>query len=187
MERLLGPAVAPQVVRVEQIASPFGKGEASLVASKVDGLDKAFIAEVAKGFVLGLEVLFGHHSERANGRQRATVLAIQFVDTVAIDNELSFLAARQIQVVHQRVARIVIVSVPLAVNAGPAVAAIPVVVLARNRSIERRTSALLCAQLAPVGLSVKTPGSICEGLFSEAPGRVAAAISAWSEEPCSRP
>ena len=94
VERLLGPAVALQGVRVEQIASLFGEGQAAFVAAKVDGPDKAFIAEVAKGIVFGVEVLFGHDSERANGRQRATVLAIQLVDTVAIDNELALLAGR---------------------------------------------------------------------------------------------
>ena len=49
----------------------------------------------------------------------------------AMDNKLAFLAAWQIEVVSQSVTRVVIVSVPLAVDPGAAVAAIPVVVLAR--------------------------------------------------------
>jgi hypothetical protein len=54
---------------------------------------------VANGVVVGVEVLCGHDSERADGSQRTAVLAVQLVQTVAIDNELAFLAARQIEVV----------------------------------------------------------------------------------------
>jgi hypothetical protein len=50
--------------------------------------------------VLDVEVLFGHDSERAYGGQRTTVLAVQLVDAVAIDNELAFVAPRQIEVVN---------------------------------------------------------------------------------------
>ena len=68
----------------------FGEGQAAFVPANVDGLDKAFIAEVAERIVACVEVLFGHDSERANGGQSASVLAIQLVRTVAIDNELAF-------------------------------------------------------------------------------------------------
>ena len=81
--------------------------------------------------MVGVEVLFGYDSESADDGQRVAVLAIQFVHTVAIENELAFLAAWQIEVVNERVARVVIVSVPPAVDAEADVAAIPVVVLAR--------------------------------------------------------
>jgi hypothetical protein len=131
VERVMGPAVALQRVSVEQIESLFREGQAALVATKIDGFDKAFIAEAAKRIVVRAEVLFGHDSERANGGESAAVLAIQIVHTVAIDNDLALLATRQVEVLHQRVARIVIISVRLAVDAGADVAAIPVVVLAR--------------------------------------------------------
>jgi hypothetical protein len=131
VERLLGPAVALQGVRVEQITPLFREGQAAFVPAKIHALDKAFVAEVAERIVVCVEVLFRHHSERADGGQRTAVLAVQLVDIVAIDNELAFLAARQIEVVNQRVARLVIVSVPLAVDAGAVVAAIPVAVIAR--------------------------------------------------------
>jgi hypothetical protein len=111
MERLLGPAVALQGMRVEQIASSFREGQAPFLVAKIDGFDKAFVAEVANGIVVGVEVLFGQDSERADDGQRAAVSAIQLVHTVAIHDQLALFAARQIQIVHQRVARIVIVSV----------------------------------------------------------------------------
>jgi hypothetical protein len=183
VERLIGPAVALQRVSVEQIASLFGEGQAALVATKIDSLDKAFIAEVAERIVVCVEVLFGHDSERANGGESAVVLAVQLVDTIASDNELAFLAARQVEILHQKVARIVTVSVPLPVDAGAAIAAIQIVVLTGivPSSVRHRPS--FGAQLAPVGLSVKTPWQCLRGAVqgsAEAPGRVAAAINARS-------
>jgi hypothetical protein len=86
---------------------------------------------VSEGIVVGVEIVFGHHSERPDSGESAAVLAVQPVHTVAIDDELAVLAARQVELLNQRVARLVIVSVPLAVDAGAAVAAIPVVGLAR--------------------------------------------------------
>jgi hypothetical protein len=131
VERLRGLAVPVQAVRIQQMAPLLGEGQGAFVATKVNGGDKALVAEMAKGLVVRVEVLFGHHSERADGGQRAAVLVVQLVHAVAIDNELAFFATGQIEVVSQRFAWVVIVSVPLAVNAGTAVAAIPVVVLAR--------------------------------------------------------
>jgi hypothetical protein len=131
VECLLSAALALQGVGVEQIASLLCERQAAYVPAKVDGLDETFVSEVANGVVVCVEVLFGHDSERADGGQRAAILAVQLVHTVAIDNEFAFLAAREIEVVNQAVARVVIVSVPLAVDAWAAIAAIPVVVLAR--------------------------------------------------------
>jgi hypothetical protein len=67
--------------------------------AKVNNHDETFVAEVANSVVVGVEVLCGHDSERADGSQRTAVLAVQLVHTVAIDNELAFLTARQIEVV----------------------------------------------------------------------------------------
>jgi hypothetical protein len=143
VECLRGRAVAPQAVRVEQIASLFGERQAQFAPAKIDGLDKALVAEVPQRIVLGVEVLFRHDSERADDGQRVAVLAIQFVHTVAIENELAFLAAWQIEVVNERVARVVIVSVQLAVDAGAAIARDPGRRTLADRSIGRQASALL--------------------------------------------
>ena len=83
VERLLALAVTLQGVGVEQIAALLCEGQAAFVAAKVDGVDEALVAEVTEGIVVDVEVLFGHDSERADGGQRAAVLAIQLVDTVA--------------------------------------------------------------------------------------------------------
>ena len=59
VERLCAAAVTLQPVRVEQIASLFREGQAAFVPAKVDGLDEAFVSEVANGIVVGVEVVFG--------------------------------------------------------------------------------------------------------------------------------
>jgi hypothetical protein len=72
------------------------------------------------------EVALGHDAERADCRQCAAVLAIQLVQMIAVDDEFSRLAARQIKVVHQPIARVVVGSVTLVVHART-----PVVAFAR--------------------------------------------------------
>jgi hypothetical protein len=94
VERLCGAAVALQSVRVEQIASLLCERQAPFAPAKVDGLDEALGSEVTNGIVVGVEVLFGYDSERADGGQRTAVVAVQLVHTVAVDDELTFLAAR---------------------------------------------------------------------------------------------
>ena len=105
--------------------------------------------------MVGVEVLFGHHSERADGGERPAVLAIEFVNAVTINDQLALLAAWQVEVVHQGVARIVIVPVAVLIHARPFVIAIVLAVIARIVPSSVGHRALLCAQLAPVGLSVK--------------------------------
>jgi hypothetical protein len=101
VERLCGAALALQCVRVEQIASLLCERQVAFVPAKVDGLDEALVSEMTNGIVVGVEVLFGYDSERADDGQRAAVVAVQLVHTVAVDDELTFLAARQVEVVSQ--------------------------------------------------------------------------------------
>jgi hypothetical protein len=61
----------------------------------------------------------------------AWFLAVQFVDSVAVYNQLALLAARHVQVVHQAVARILVVPVALVVHARALVTAFPLPVVAR--------------------------------------------------------
>jgi hypothetical protein len=131
VERLRRPVVPLQGVRVEQVAALLGEDQAAFVDAKVDGLDKVLVAEVAEGIVVGVEVLFGHDTESADRGQRTAGLAIQLVHTVAVNDQLALLAARQVEVVHQSVAGIVIVPVTLVVHARALVAAMPFSVLAR--------------------------------------------------------
>jgi hypothetical protein len=67
--------------------------------------------------VLDVELLFGHNTEGADGGQCAAVLAVQLVGPITIDDQLALVAARQVEVVHQAIARIVLVPVTLVVHA----------------------------------------------------------------------
>jgi hypothetical protein len=88
------------------------------------------------------------HSERADDDQRATVLAVQLVDTVATNDQLALLAARQVEVVHQAVARIVVIPVAV-VYARPFVDTIALAVFARitPSSVRHRPSLRGCCCL----------------------------------------
>ena len=146
------------------------EGQAALVVAKVNGLDEALVAQVVERVVVDVEVLFGHDPERADGGQRAAVLAVQLVDAVTIDDQLALLAARQVEVAHQAVARIVVVAVPLVVHARPSVVAIPLAVFARITPSSVRHRSLLAWRLL-FGLSVKTPWQLLRGVIQEAPKR----------------
>jgi hypothetical protein len=77
------------------------------------------------------EVALGHDAERADHRQCAAVLAIQLVQVIAVDDEFARLAARQVKVVHQPVARVVVGSVTLVVHARTPVVAFAQIVPSR--------------------------------------------------------
>src|SRR5581483_6261423 len=58
-------------------------------------------------FVTGIaEITLGDDPKRADGRQRAAVVAIQLVPMVAVCDDLSLGPARQLEIVQEHVARI---------------------------------------------------------------------------------
>ena len=81
--------------RIEKVPAVLRQGHAALVVAKVNDIDEALIAQVVEGLVVDVEVLCGHDPEGADGSQRAVVLAVQFVDAIAINDQLALLAARQ--------------------------------------------------------------------------------------------
>ena len=134
--------------------------------------------------MVDVEVLCGHDPEGADGSQRAAVLALQLVGAIAINDQLALLAARHVEVVHQAVARIVVVPVTLVEHARPPVVAAPLVVFARITPSSVRHRPLL-AWVLLFGLSVKTPWQSLREVIqgsAEAPARAVAAFSAWSCE-----
>ena len=88
------------------------------------------------------EITLGDDTEGADGGQGTAILAVQFVDPVTIDHQLALLAARQVEVVHQAVARIAVVPVAPAHTRAAVRRRIPLAV-SRDHPIERRTSPLL--------------------------------------------
>ena len=79
---------------------------AALVVAQVHRLDEALVAQVFERVVVDVEVVLGHDPEGADGGQRAAVLAVQLVDVVTDHDQLALLAARQVEVAHQALARI---------------------------------------------------------------------------------
>jgi hypothetical protein len=182
VECLAGPVVRLQPVGIEQVTALLREDHTALVVAKVNGFDEPLVPQMTEGVVLDVEFLFGHNTEGADGGQRAAVLAVQLVDTITIYDQLALLASRQVEVVHQAVARIVVVPVTLIVHARPPVIAIPLNVFARITPSSVRHRPIL-AWVMVFGLSVKTPWQLLRGLVqgsAEAPGRLAAAFRAWS-------
>jgi hypothetical protein len=66
--------------------------------------------------MVGVEVVLGHDPKRADGGERAAVLSVQLVDTVTDGDQLALLAARQVEVAHQAIARVQLVQVSAVVH-----------------------------------------------------------------------
>ena len=115
-------------MRVEQVTTFARERQAALVVPQVHCLDEALVAKVVERVVVNVEVLLGHHAEGADCGQRAAVLAIQLVDTVAMHDQFALFAARQVEVPHQALAWVV-VAVAFVVHAFAAL--LPPVTVAR--------------------------------------------------------
>jgi hypothetical protein len=70
-------------------------------------------------------------AERADGGQRTAVLAVEFVDSIAVNDQFPLVVARQVQIARQAIARILVIAVACVVHTGQFVAEISRVVLAR--------------------------------------------------------
>jgi len=146
---LRGLVLAIQRIRVKQVSAVLRQDDSAIVVAEVNGRDQPLIAEVVERVVVDVELVLGNDTEGADRGQCSAVLAVQFVDTVTIQDQLALLAARQVEVVHQAVARIVVVPVTLVVHARPPFVAIPLAVFARltPSSIRHRPSLLGCCCL----------------------------------------
>jgi len=76
------------------------------------------------------EVSFGHDPKRPNGRERSTVLAIQFVSVITVEHALAFRATRQFETGEEWVSRIIDVSLARITIAAILVAVARIVLLA---------------------------------------------------------
>jgi phosphoglycerate dehydrogenase-like enzyme len=148
VEGLRGLVLAIQRVRIKQVSTILRQDDSALIVTEVNGLDQPLIAEVVERVVADVELVLGNDTEGADGGQCSAVLAVQFVNTVTINDQLALLAARQVEVAHQAVARIVIAPVPLVVHARLFVAVIPLPEIARiTPSSVRHRFLLTCVLL----------------------------------------
>jgi hypothetical protein len=129
-----------------------------------------------------------HDTECADGGQRTAVVAIKLVDSIAVNNQFPLVAARQVKVAHQAIARILSVrsrgsytrghwssGSEASYSRGSPHRASDMAPLRSMRSWVVREDALAVAARGGSG-------------SAEAPGRVAAALGAWSYgDPASGP
>jgi hypothetical protein len=78
-----------------------------------------------------IEIVFRYDAKCADDSQRAAVFSVELVDSIAIDDQFALVAARQVEVAHQAVARIVFIPVAWVVDTRTLVAPIPRAVFAR--------------------------------------------------------
>ena len=123
IERLLPCVLAIAAMCLEQVLSTIGQGDRAVPAVQRDEPDEAFVAEVAQVRLADvrrlvpwvLQVAFGDDAKRADRRERPTVVAVQFVPMLAVEHHFSVEAARELQALDERVARVAIARVDGAV------------------------------------------------------------------------
>jgi hypothetical protein len=114
-------------VRIEQVSPARRESQSALAVAQVNQVDEPLLVEVLKGVVRKIEIMFRHDPKRTNGGQRAAVFAVELIHSVAVNDEFTLVTARQVEVAHQGVPRIVI-PVARVVHALPFLAVIPNVV-----------------------------------------------------------
>jgi hypothetical protein len=80
--------------------------------------------EVFESLLQKIEIVFGHDPKCAHGGERAAVFAVELVDSLAINDQFPLITARQIEIAHQDVTRVVCIPVARVVHARPLVAGI---------------------------------------------------------------
>jgi len=151
VEHLRALAISVQGVRIEQVSASGRERQSALAIAQINRLDEPLIAEVLKGVVRKIELAFRHDAKHANGGQSTAVFAVQFVDSIAINDQFALVAARQIEITHQAITRILVVALARVVHALPLITAIPRVVLARIIPSSIGHPSLRCLRVAVLG------------------------------------
>ena len=97
IERLGRLVLAIRRMRVEQVSALVRERQAALVVAEVHRFDEALVAQVFERVMVDIQVLLGYDAKGAERGQRAAVLAVQLVDTVADRDQLPLLPARQVE------------------------------------------------------------------------------------------
>ena len=111
---------------VEQVAPFARQRQAAVAVAKVNHIDESLIAQMFDGVVVGIEVMLGHDAKSTDGGQGAAIVAVQLVDAVAVDDQFALVAAWQVEVAHQAIARISTVSIAVLMHSRTAFAAFTV-------------------------------------------------------------
>lgn len=95
VERLRGLVVALEGVGIEQVTALLREDYTALIAAEIDSLDEPLGAEVAKGVVVDVEVLFGHDAEGAHRGKCSAVLANCRTSSRSVSTASTYLAIAQ--------------------------------------------------------------------------------------------
>jgi hypothetical protein len=83
------------------------------VTVKRDRAEQALVDEVIEVVVPPIEIVsarveiaLGNDAKRAHRREHPAVVAVQFINVIAVNDQLSFDSARQVKIVEKRIARI---------------------------------------------------------------------------------
>lgn len=163
VERLRRLIVPLDGVRIEKLAALLRERHAARIVTQIHRLDEPLVAQMAECVVVYVQVVFGRDAEGADDSERTAVFAVQLVYTIAIDDQLSLLAARQIEIAHQTVAWIVVVPVPFVVHVFATLIASIAVARVISRIKHRCLPTWRC-----VRLSVKASGQVLRGAIQVA-------------------
>lgn len=131
VEELRPLTLSLQGVRIEQVSSLGRERQSTLAVAQIDRLDEPLIVKVVQGVARKIEIVFWHDAKRTDGSQRAAVLAVELVDAIAINNQLSLVATGQVEIARQAVTGVALIPIACVVHARQFVTEIPHVVLAR--------------------------------------------------------
>ena len=123
IERLGRLVVPVERVGIEQVSPLARQRQATLAVAEIHSFDEALAPQMFHGVVVSIEVALGHDTKGADSGQGAAVLAVQVEHAVAVHDQLALVAPRQIEVAHQAIAQVTVVSVPVFVHSRTAVAA----------------------------------------------------------------
>jgi len=119
VERLLALILSIATMRVEQMLSPVGQRHSSFAAVEGHATDQSLVAQVTEAFVARItKIALRYDPKRPCRTERPAVLQVQFVEVIAVEDQLTFETARQFQISEEHVARVVlaITSVAIAVT-----------------------------------------------------------------------
>jgi hypothetical protein len=121
IEGLLTPAAVIPAVPLQETVPAVRERHRSLAAVQRHGFQQALMAKMAQVGIarvglrmMALEIAFGHDPKRADGRERAAIVAAQFVPIVAVEHDFAIETARQVKSIDKGVAwieRSVVISI----------------------------------------------------------------------------
>ena len=111
------PVIAFAAMGLQDSAASLGQGDRPLSFVDRDATNQPLFAQAADSLALvRRQVALGHDTKRAGGRQRACAFAVQLVLPVSVDDELPVAIPWQLEVMDERVTRVVsVVRIPVTI------------------------------------------------------------------------